>query len=119
MDEQIDRFEYVISTDEKGTCTFCDTDGDELPESLVVTVSVPTEPCPWEPSRPEHVWLNAPRHDWKKLREQWLADNVIGKPVESKPLLIGRNERCPCQSGKKWKRCCGHPDSKGESNGIQ
>jgi len=22
---------------------------------------------------------------------------------------IGRNDRCPCGSGKKYKRCCGHP----------
>src|SRR5436190_21430923 len=22
-------------------------------------------------------------------------------------LVIGRNARCPCRSGRKWKRCCG------------
>jgi hypothetical protein len=25
---------------------------------------------------------------------------------------IGRNERCPCGSGKKYKRCCGSPDGR-------
>jgi hypothetical protein len=29
----------------------------------------------------------------------------------SKPIRVGRNDRCPCGSGKKWKRCCGAPTS--------
>ncbi|HCS75454.1 MAG TPA: hypothetical protein DIW17_16465 [Clostridiales bacterium] len=24
-----------------------------------------------------------------------------------KPVKIGRNEPCPCGSGKKYKKCCG------------
>jgi hypothetical protein len=24
-------------------------------------------------------------------------------------MTVGRNERCPCGSGKKFKRCCGEP----------
>jgi len=27
--------------------------------------------------------------------------------MRSAPLKVGRNEPCPCGSGKKWKRCCG------------
>lgn len=32
-------------------------------------------------------------------------------PVEqlSGPQRVGRNEPCPCGSGKKYKRCCGKP----------
>lgn len=26
-----------------------------------------------------------------------------------RPIKIGRNEPCPCGSGRKWKRCCGAP----------
>ena len=26
-----------------------------------------------------------------------------------RPVKIGRNESCPCGSGRKWKRCCGAP----------
>jgi uncharacterized protein YecA (UPF0149 family) len=26
-----------------------------------------------------------------------------------RPLKVGRNEPCPCGSGRKWKRCCGDP----------
>jgi uncharacterized protein YecA (UPF0149 family) len=27
-------------------------------------------------------------------------------PEERKPPLAGRNDPCPCKSGKKYKRCC-------------
>lgn len=33
-----------------------------------------------------------------------------GAPVR-RPVKVGRNEPCPCGSGKKWKRCCGAPTS--------
>jgi preprotein translocase subunit SecA len=29
------------------------------------------------------------------------------KPVVRKEKKIGRNEACPCGSGKKYKKCCG------------
>jgi hypothetical protein len=32
-----------------------------------------------------------------------------GMPITRGPK-VGRNERCPCGSGKKWKRCCGAPE---------
>jgi uncharacterized protein len=34
-----------------------------------------------------------------------MAHDVI--PGRHKPLKIGRNDSCPCGSGKKYKRCCG------------
>jgi len=45
---------------------------------------------------------------WKNNR--WYY--VDGETVRSKPLVrqsprTGRNEPCPCGSGKKFKRCCG------------
>jgi preprotein translocase subunit SecA len=38
-----------------------------------------------------------------------LAGNGDGKsaPVRREGRKIGRNESCPCGSGKKYKRCCG------------
>ena len=30
-----------------------------------------------------------------------------GTPVVSKEIKVGRNEKCPCGSGKKYKNCCG------------
>ena len=29
------------------------------------------------------------------------------KPIEREMPKIGRNDRCPCNSGKKYKKCCG------------
>jgi len=31
--------------------------------------------------------------------------NQNGKSIKTK-IKIGRNEPCPCESGKKWKNCC-------------
>lgn len=33
---------------------------------------------------------------------------VDGEHIPTKPSKIGRNDPCPCQSGKKYKKCCGH-----------
>ena len=27
--------------------------------------------------------------------------------AEAKPVKVGRNDPCPCGSGKKYKKCCG------------
>ena len=42
--------------------------------------------------------------------------NIFGIDLKGPPktrkretsLKIGRNEKCPCESGKKWKKCCGN-----------
>jgi uncharacterized protein YecA (UPF0149 family) len=38
-----------------------------------------------------------------------LGLNIDGKPKvpKKKEEKIGRNEKCPCNSGKKYKKCCG------------
>ena len=42
---------------------------------------------------------------------------VGGKPAEKRPVTarkgtnVGRNELCPCGSGKKYKKCCGAPQN--------
>ena len=36
-----------------------------------------------------------------------LLKRGLGDPVASAP--VGRNEPCPCGSGKKYKKCCGSP----------
>jgi protein O-GlcNAc transferase len=33
-------------------------------------------------------------------------DGLIGLPAQNQSLQAGRNEPCPCGSGKKYKRCC-------------
>ena len=32
--------------------------------------------------------------------------DALPEPVISGEVKVGRNDRCPCQSGKKFKKCC-------------
>ena len=42
----------------------------------------------------------------ENLEELWTKDSSIEKPKQK----VGRNDPCPCGSGKKYKKCCGsHP----------
>ena len=34
-------------------------------------------------------------------------EQTVKKPVVRKDKKVGRNEACPCGSGKKYKKCCG------------
>ncbi|MPM70876.1 hypothetical protein SDC9_117837 [bioreactor metagenome] len=34
-------------------------------------------------------------------------DSEVKKPVQRKTTKVGRNDPCPCGSGKKYKNCCG------------
>jgi SEC-C motif-containing protein len=46
---------------------------------------------------------------FKKVDGQWLYDegNIVTKTVVRAAPKVGRNEPCPCGSGKKYKHCCG------------
>jgi len=37
----------------------------------------------------------------------YYVDGSTIKPQKSSHLKVGRNEPCPCNSGKKFKKCCG------------
>ncbi|MCH3987714.1 MAG: SEC-C domain-containing protein [Lachnospiraceae bacterium] len=45
--------------------------------------------------------------DEKTRKTLWLKQKKSGTIV--KPKKIGRNDPCPCGSGKKYKNCCGRP----------
>ncbi|MCI5606465.1 MAG: YchJ family protein [Treponema sp.] len=46
---------------------------------------------------------------FKKINDDWkyVAGNVIPTTVKRVGAKIGRNDPCPCGSGKKYKQCCG------------
>lgn len=48
----------------------------------------------------------------REIHKFWLArrDGLKGKnvPVRRSETLVGRNDPCPCGSGKKYKKCCLH-----------
>lgn len=37
----------------------------------------------------------------------WLAQRTIPSPMRRESPKVGRNDPCPCGSGKKFKQCCG------------
>ena len=89
---------------EPKTCIKCDTIYDESrtryvitgPETDKDTIKAKKELLEKDPSAiviPETVALNHRMKNIKKFP-------TIGKPK------IGRNELCPCGSGKKYKKCC-------------
>ncbi len=41
------------------------------------------------------------------LRESTDGAEAVRKPVVRKAAKVGRNDPCPCGSGKKYKKCCG------------
>lgn len=43
-------------------------------------------------------------HKLKSLHEQSITDPEVVRVTQQK--ILGRNDLCPCGSGKKFKRCC-------------
>jgi len=38
------------------------------------------------------------------------------EPIRNRQQRVGRNDPCPCGSGKKYKRCCGRPGGRGSAS---
>ncbi len=48
--------------------------------------------------------------DFRKIDDKWFfmdGEAVAPQPVVRDTPKVGRNEPCPCGSGKKFKKCCG------------
>lgn len=54
----------------------------------------------------EMEWWACFDHEPRR-RQRWEMPRVARPPEEPRQPKIGRNERCPCGSGKKFKKCCG------------
>lgn len=54
-----------------------------------------------ETTEPEHRTLHADPQP-----------RTRGDPIVRSEPKVGRNDPCPCKSGKKYKRCCGLPKLK-------
>ena len=44
------------------------------------------------------------RSIFKRIDDQWY---YVDGNASFKSIKLGRNDPCPCASGKKWKKCCG------------
>ncbi len=50
------------------------------------------------------------RAHFEKRDGKWLfseAEQLAGPPIKNEGPKVGRNDPCPCGSGKKYKKCCG------------
>ena len=44
----------------------------------------------------------------KPVAQNYGGDGTdVKRPVVNKGVKVGRNDPCPCGSGKKYKKCCG------------
>jgi uncharacterized protein DUF1186/SEC-C motif-containing protein len=56
--------------------------------------------------------------DWdlpEAIPDEAPADLAWREPVRQAQPKVGRNDPCPCGSGKKFKKCCGHPGAQAGS----
>ncbi len=44
---------------------------------------------------------------WKREQIQTSTRNKVMQSIQSGDIKVGRNDPCPCGSGKKFKKCCG------------
>jgi len=66
-------------------------------------------------SQPKEIKLSAPAKTMKNSGGQFGGDQdsrsrqsiIISKPKTASGKKVGRNDPCPCGSGKKYKKCCG------------
>ncbi|ATW26816.1 IS1096 element passenger TnpR family protein [Candidatus Formimonas warabiya] len=64
----------------------------------------------WEEDDGEEDWTEAKEDGKRELAE---VNQVVPKEQEwEKKPKIGRNDPCPCGSGKKYKKCCGAQEEK-------
>ena len=58
----------------------------------------------------EQVCEHRERSYFKKLEGEWRfidGEMIAEKPYRREEPKVGRNDPCPCGSGKKYKKCCG------------
>lgn len=53
----------------------------------------------------------------EKKRQRQLSSS--GRPIPIRSEKVSRNDPCPCDSGKKFQKCCGDSDAQKKSNIIQ
>ena len=86
-----------------------EVDLDKLKESSSVSLKVDFEKLYYNMLEAKAKWLYTlsgwdgilPEERRREIRDKWRRDK---QAVSSK---VGRNDPCPCGSGKKYKKCCG------------
>ncbi|MGA1824895.1 MAG: PBPRA1643 family SWIM/SEC-C metal-binding motif protein [bacterium] len=57
----------------------------------------------------EHGWYYIIGFEMDKPEDISDLEKMLNPPMPSVSTKVGRNEPCPCGSGKKFKKCCGAP----------
>lgn len=83
------------------------------------TTTTPDDPAARRAIEFRSFDLNSDR-DWEKIVDMILHARPLPRPLSPRLLApaapapgsrktVGRNDRCPCRSGRKYKNCCGRP----------
>jgi preprotein translocase subunit SecA len=73
---------------------------------------VSAQPAAQLEEQPQNIQLSGASDNAPQFAEVSKEESIGGSaPAPQKPIInkdnIGRNDPCPCGSGKKWKNCCG------------
>ncbi|MFD1104674.1 UPF0149 family protein [Sphingobium olei] len=55
----------------------------------------------WDAEAPDLIPI------WVEILHQWRLENAPRRPAAARRTKVGRNDPCPCGSGRKYKKCCG------------
>ncbi len=75
------------------------------PEGVVARLASDPHRLPIRDAIPAMEWWAA----FEKPKKPKKAPGRVGSVATEKSTKIGRNQPCPCGSGKKYKKCCGSP----------
>lgn len=94
------RYRHVIIKNQKIN------DDNELEDETLYFYYLPNE------KNDDGLLAIAVQHEIDHFHGKLIIDHGIkSEPVKNKGKKIGRNDPCPCQSGKKYKKCCGNTRS--------
>lgn len=84
-------------------------DLDEVQEDTIVTLNIMWDKLYWNMMEAKADWLYQ-LEEWNDILDEGTRQELSKAFKQSKQLVrdkVGRNEPCPCGSGKKYKKCCG------------
>lgn len=83
---------------------------DELTEDTEINVELDFEKLLWNMYEARAEWLHG-LEEWNDIfdeeKRKEIKKNYNRSKIVVKDKKIGRNDPCPCGSGKKYKKCCG------------
>lgn len=84
---------------------------DDLLDPFYILTIPDAEQAEHERKHTRQEWVGAALWGAYDLREFWqrMPDYITREPILTAPEP-GRNDPCPCGSGKKFKKCCGAPE---------